>query len=35
MTAAAPSTTSNATSVPLVVRFGFQLWSGLEKLRNP
>jgi hypothetical protein len=32
---ASPSTHLSATSVAMVVRFGFQLWNGLDRLRNP
>jgi hypothetical protein len=32
---ASPSTNSSATSVVMVVWFGFQLWNGLDRLRNP
>ena len=34
MTDASRFTNSSATSVAIAVRVGFQLWSGLDRLRN-
>jgi hypothetical protein len=34
MTDASRSTHAHATSVAMAVRLGFQLWSGLDRLRN-